>query len=167
VIFLIFVVASIALFRIMNFAHAVQRLRNHANAPGSGLPERESFLFVLWQAEREARAPELRSLFDDILSCFEAINHALNMPDPSGTISGKAEALPRSLVADVSVILSNGWSNYWRWQSDQKFSNSFRTEFAIILVQVGIAWDAVLAGDIDEIREEVQTEFLARNNQQI
>jgi hypothetical protein len=147
---------------VMEYSHALQRLRNHANVAGSTLSESESFLFVLWQAEREAQAPDIRSLFDDILSCFEAVNHTLNTRHPSNTISGKAEALPRMLVADVSAILSVGWSNYWQSSSSEKFSESSRTEFAAMLVQIGLAWEAVLAGDIDNIREHTQTEFSAR-----
>ena|ERR1700677_2740356 len=149
----------------MDYSHALQRLRNHANVAGSTLPERESFLFALWQAEREAHSTNLRSLFDDILSCFEVVNHALNTHHPSGSISGKAEVLPRSLVANVAAILSIGWHDFSRWSSSQKFSEPFRTEFAAMLVQIGIAWDAVLAGDIDDIRKHVQTDFLAKNQQ--
>jgi hypothetical protein len=151
----------------MDYSHALQRLRNHANVAGSTLPERESFLFALWQAKRAAHSPDLRGLFDDILSCFEVVNHALNTSHPSGTVSGKAEVLPRSLAADVSTILSVGWHHVSQWSSSQKFSDAFRTELATMLEQIGIAWDAVLAGDIDDIREHVQTEFLARRNQQI
>src|ERR1043165_4655524 len=106
----------------MDYSHALQRLRNHANAAGSALPEGESFLFVLWQAEQQAHVPELRSLFDDLLSCFEAVNHALNTQHPSSTIGGKSEALPRSLVYDVSSVLSEGWSYYWRWASSGRFT---------------------------------------------
>jgi|SRR5437667_3467363 len=147
----------------MDYSHVVQRLSNHANAAGSDLPEGDSFLFALWQAERKAHAPELRSLFDDVLSCFEVVNHALNTQRPSNSIAGKAEALPRSLAADVSSLLSEGWSYYLRWATSDRFSATFRTEFAAMLVQIAIAWDAVLAGDIDDIREQVQTEFSARD----
>ena len=138
----------------MDYSHALERLRNHANAAGSTLPEGESFLFALWQAERQSLAPELRGLFEDILSCFEVVNHALNTQHPSDTLEGKAETLPRSLVADVSSVLSTGWSWYWCWASSEKFTATFRTGFATMLVQIGIAWDAVLAGDIDDIRED-------------
>ena len=140
----------------MDYSDALKKLRNHANSPGSGLPESESFLFALWQAERQSCIPELRNLFDDILDCLETVNHELNTKQPSENIGGKAEAFPRSLVADVSGILSVSWRNYWQWSSSQQFTESFRTEFAVMLVQIGIAWDAVLAGDIDDIREDIR-----------
>jgi len=146
----------------MDYSHALQRLSHHANAAGSTLPEGESFLFALWQADRQSHAPDLRSLFEDILSCFEVVNHALNTQHPSDTIEGKSEALPRSLVADISSVLSGGWNYCWRWASSAQFTPTFRMEFAAMLVQIGIAWDAVLAGDIDDIRENTQTEFSAR-----
>jgi hypothetical protein len=141
----------------MEQTHASKRLSHHASAA-----EGDSFTFALWQAARQSQQPELGKLFDDILSCFEAINHALNTQHPSDTIEGKAAALPRSLVADVSSILSDGWSYYWRWASGGQFTPKFRAELAAMLVQIGIAWDGVLAGDIDDIREHVQTEYSAR-----
>jgi len=140
----------------MDDSQARQRLRSHASAP-----EGESFTLALYQAERQAADPELRNSFDDILACFEVINHALNTQRPSESIEGKAEALPRSLVADVSEILSLGWSYHWRWTSSERFTETFRTELASMLVQISIAWDAVLAGDIDDIRDHAQTEFSA------
>src|SRR4051812_46625 len=80
----------------MEQTHALKRLSHHANAA-----EGDSFTFALWQAARQSHQPELRKFFDDIMTCFDAINHALNTQHPSDTIDGKADALPRSLVADV------------------------------------------------------------------
>ena len=74
---------------VMDYSHALQRLSNHANAAGSTLPEGESFLFALWQADRQSLAPELRGVFEDILACFEVVNHALNTQHPSDTIEGR------------------------------------------------------------------------------
>ena len=142
----------------MDYPQALQKLSQHASAP-----EGESFTLALYHAERQAAIPELRGLFDDILSCFEVINHALNTEHPSEAITGKADSLPRSLVANVSEILSIGWSYYLRWTSSDRFTVTFRTELVSMLVQIGIAWDAVLAGDIDDIREQVQAEFSARD----
>jgi hypothetical protein len=136
----------------MDYLHTLQRLRNHANVAGSTLPQSESFLFALWKAKQQSHPPALQSLFDDILSCLEAVNHALNTNHPSENVSGKEKALPRSLVADVSAILSVGWHDYWQWSSTQKFAVSYCTDLALILVQIGAAWDAVLVGDFDDIR---------------
>jgi len=140
----------------MDYSQALQKLSKHASAP------EDSFSLALHRADRQSAIPELSSLFAEILSCFEVVNHALNTSHPSGTIEGKAEALPRSLVADVSSILSVGWSYYWQWISSERFTVAFRTDVASMLVQISIAWDAVLAGDIDDIREHVQTEFSAK-----
>jgi hypothetical protein len=142
----------------MDYSQALQKLRQHASAS-----EGESFTLALYHAERQAPIPELRGLFDDILSCFEVINHAINTQHPSEAITGKADSLPRSLVANVSEILSVSWSHYLHWTSSDKFTATFRTELVLMVVQIGIAWDAILAGDIDDIREQVQAEFSARN----
>ena len=143
----------------MDQTHAIQRLSHHASAA-----EGARFTFALWQAERQSHQPELGNLFDEILSCVETVNQALNTHNPSDAISGEAKVLQRSLVADISSVLSDGWSCYWRFASSGRFSPTFRAEIAAIHVQIGIAWDAVLAGDIDDIREHVRTEYLARED---
>ena len=146
----------------MEYSQALQRLRNHANTPGSNLPEGESFLFALWEADRGTRMPEIRPLFENILACLEAINLELNGKQPSTVIEGKAVAVTRSLAADMSAILSEGWSYFILWESKQRFSEIFRSELAAILLQLGIAWDAILAGDIDDIQQQVESEFMAK-----
>jgi hypothetical protein len=60
------------------------------------------------------------------------------------------------------MILSTGWRYYWEWTSNRKFTESFCAELATTLVQLGYAWNVVLDGDIDDIREHIQTEFKAR-----
>jgi hypothetical protein len=142
----------------MDYPQALQKLSQHTSAR-----EGESFTLALYHAERQPATPELGGFFDDILSSFEVINHALNTQHPSETITGKADSLPRSLVGNISEILSIGWSYYLRWTCSGRFTATFRAELASMLVQIGIAWDAVLAGDIDDIREHVQTEFSARD----
>jgi hypothetical protein len=141
----------------MDYSDALKRLRNHANTPNPDLPESESFLFEVWQAEREFRDPRLQNLFHDILDCFEAINHEINTKHPSNNVSGKAEALPRTLVADVSAILSVSWRRLLKWSATRKFTESFREEFANMLLKISMGWSAVLAGDIDDIREYIHT----------
>jgi hypothetical protein len=142
----------------MDYPQALQKLSQHA-----GAPEGDSFTLALCQAERQQVIPELRRSFDDILSCLEVINHTLNTEHPSEAIAGKADDLPRALVANVSEILSIGWSCHLRWTTSGKFTATFRTELSSMLVQIGTAWDAVLAGDIDDIRQHAQAEFLARD----
>ena len=146
----------------MEYSQALQKLRNHANAPGTGLPEDESLLLALWQAERQASIPKLQIFLDDILGCLEAVNHKFNTQHPSGSVTGKLEALPRSVVGDISAIISGGWNFYWRWSLSQQFNEAFRLECATCLVKLGIAWNFVLDGDIDDIRKDVETEFRAR-----
>jgi hypothetical protein len=143
----------------MDYLHALQRLSNHANAAGSTLPAEESFLFAVLQARKGTEKPALEILFDNIISCFEVINLAINTDHPSNNTVGKSQVLPRSLVADVSAILSEGWRYYWRWSSSQKFPESFCNQMASMLVQLSMAWEAVLAGDIDDLREHMRQEL--------
>ena len=138
---------------------AARRLRHHASAA-----ESDSFTYALLQAERARTAPELGPLLADILKCLQAINSELNTARPSEAIEGKANVVARSLAADMSAILSEGWDSYFRWTSGSQFNEKHRNELATTLFQIGAAWNAVLAGDIDDIREHVETENLARRH---
>jgi hypothetical protein len=87
----------------MDTSEAIQRLSHHASTA-----QDDSFTFALYQADRLSQPPELAALFEDILLCFVVVNHGLNTEHPSDNIDGKADVLERSLVADVSSILSEG-----------------------------------------------------------
>ena len=59
----------------------------------------------------------------------------------------------------MSGILSGGWSDHFKWSQKGTFPKDFLDEFASILVRIGIAWDLVLAGDMDNIPEDTELEF--------
>jgi hypothetical protein len=141
----------------MNHDYIVQRLSHHAYAVAD-----DSLTYALWQADRQARYSDVLPLFEDLLLCFESVNNLLNTQSPSGTVDGKPDELDRSLVTSVSKVLSDGWHYYWLWTSTGKFPLAVCHELASILIQIGIAWDAVLAGDIDDIRAHVKIEYWAR-----
>lgn len=146
----------------MDYAKALKKLGNHANMPGLNLPENESFLFTVREAERQSQVPDLQNLFEDMMDCLVAVNHVLNTENPSETIEGKFDALQRPLVSYVSSILLSAWGDYYRWSRNHTYPDSFREQFAAMLLQLGMAWDAVLAGDIDDIREHVELEYAIR-----
>lgn len=140
----------------MNYDHAIQRLGHHAYVVAD-----DSFTYALWQADRQASDGDLRPLFEDLLLCFESVNHLFNTEHPSGTVEGKLDELDRSIVTSESKVLSDGWHYYWLWTSTGKLPVGVCHELASLLIQIGIAWDAVLAGDIDDIREHVQMAYWA------
>jgi len=116
----------------------------------------------LWQSDRNGQIPELRKNFEDLLRCFNELNRVFNTADPSGSIEGKKEDFPRGLVADVSAIILEGWEYHCAWTQRGIFSDSFRLELAQMLLQIGISWQAVLAGDIDNLEDHVEAEYRAK-----
>ena len=59
----------------------------------------------------------------------------------------------------MSGILSAGWRHYYQWQRRRLFDSAFTDQFGSMLVRIGIAWDQVLAGDIDDITVDAEREF--------
>jgi hypothetical protein len=146
----------------MDYSEALKRLANHSNRPQGNSPETDSLSFVLWQADRDSRIPDLRNLCGDVLACFEAINHELNGQSPSKAFEGKAETLPRLLAGDVARLLSNAWIYFWEWTTNQRFTPEFRAEFGSMLAQLSMGWDSVLDGDINNIADDVRVNLCAR-----
>src|ERR1700722_13899251 len=150
----------------MDYSTAVRRLRNHANLPEfqSSSPKEESFGYLLWQAGRKNEPINFDIIYKDIISCLETVNLTLNTNTPSKSIKGKTPLIDREISYAISGILAIGSSEYYRLTIQKKFPDIYRSELASILVRIAIAWDLVLAGDIDEIENEVETEFQIRNS---
>ena len=145
----------------MDYQDAFDRLWNHANMPSPGLGPEDSFLHTAHHADAPGARDRLERLYEDILSCFAAVNVALNGAVPSEQVRDSPSAVDRRLCYAVSGILSGGWSEYYdRWRV-QTADREFLDEFAGMLVRIGKAWDFVLAGDIDDIATETEQEFAA------
>ena len=50
------------------------RLASHSNLPGTDVPEEESFVWQLWNANRTRRPPDITVLADDIIACLRVVN---------------------------------------------------------------------------------------------
>jgi hypothetical protein len=150
----------------MDYSKAVERLWNHANLPQklSQLTKEESFCYSMWQAEQTKQPINTDSFYSDIMQCLEAVNRALNTDKPSESIEGKAEAIDRKICYSVSQILSIGWLDYYRWAERKTFPETPLRNLAGVLVKIGMAWDLILAGDIDEIQLDAEGEFQVWNS---
>jgi len=146
----------------VEYKQAVDKLWNHANLPEKGLKREDSFLFTAWQAEQTKSPQDFQRLYEDILSCLAAINTHLNGPVPSETINKNPRPIDSALCYSMSGILSGGWSHHFKWSRKDAFLKDFLDEFASMLVRIGIAWDLVLAGDMDNIPEDTELEFKIR-----
>jgi hypothetical protein len=119
----------------------VTRLRQHAGLePSGGAP-------TVSAATLEPVDPrELADAVSEFLGLLDVLNLELNGAEPSAAISGKAETISRTAaysVAEVARMLRDGGADREAWQ-----------------VETG--WLAVLAGDIDDVRQHVAEEEAAR-----
>jgi hypothetical protein len=91
-------------------------------------------------------ARELAEAVSDFLALLDVLNHELNGPQPSEATSGKADSISTSVaysVAEVARMLREASADREAWQ-----------------VETG--WLAVLAGDIDDVRQHIAEEEAAR-----
>jgi len=119
----------------------VTRLRQHAGLePSSGAPT------VSAATVEPVDARGLAEAVSDFLAQLDLLNHELNGAEPSARTSGKAETISTSVayaVAEVARMLREAEASREAWQ-----------------VETG--WLAVLAGDIDDVRQHVAEEEAAR-----
>jgi hypothetical protein len=143
----------------VDYQDAINKLWNHANLPEKGLKREESFIYTAWQTEKSKSPQDFQRLYEDILSCLAIVNSTLNGSVPSETIVAEPQPIDRTLCYCVSGILSSGWSHYFHWVQAGLFPAEYTQRFASMLVRIGIAWDFVLAGDMDNIPEDTEREF--------
>src|SRR3954471_3243541 len=127
--------------------------------PSRGRKAEDSFVYAAWQTDQKKLPQDFRSLYDDILACLSAVNTSLNGPVPSQRMDTSPRQIDSTLCYCVSGILAAGWRYHFQWQRRQLFDAEFIERFGSMLVRLGIAWDQVLAGDIDDIRVEAEREF--------
>ena len=143
----------------MDYKEALNRLWNHASLPERGLKPEDSFIYVASQADKTKAPRDFQPLYEDILACLVAVNTSLNGPIPSETVGSSSQPLDRTLCYCMSGILSAGWRFHFQWQRRGLFDSEFIQKFAGMLLRIGIAWDQVLAGDIDDIVADADLQF--------
>jgi hypothetical protein len=120
----------------------VRRLRRHA-----GLDQaEESSPPTVAAATAETSLIGLEAAVSDFVDALEALNHELNGPEPSTAVSEKAEAVAVETayaVAEVARMLREAGAEREAWAVDT-------------------AWLAILAGDIDDVRQHVTEEKATR-----
>ena len=142
----------------MDYDEALKRINNHANLPDceDPMPDADSFLFQLWNANRTGEALELESPCEDVIDCLIAANVELNGETPSETSGYQIESVIREFAYPVTSIMSRGWQYYLDWTEAEKFTAEYRNQLAEQLVRLNFTWEQVLAGDIDDLRSEYE-----------
>ena len=141
----------------MTYIDAVLRLANHANL-GDRLPMEESLLGALWIASKGRTVPDIGPLVDDVISCLEVVNQELNGHIPSETTVRLNERAIGQVAYPISLIVGDLLRPPHRADgtalgiagSDALVEAAFR---------INSAWCQVLAGDIDDIRQELEADI--------
>jgi hypothetical protein len=143
----------------MTYQDALTTLRGHANLNGeSGEP---GLAAELWEARRSGAFPDIAPHIDALLNCLSAVNQALNGQRPSETFERQNVVA----IADVGYCVSSLLVDLLRFQRgcdrSDHFSASQLTQLRDATLQLAMAWDMVLAGDHDDLREELALEWNA------
>lgn len=143
----------------MDYDQALKRLTNHANLPNE-LPEEESLGYALWQIERTGQPSKITELCDDVIECLEVINVCINGSVPSETfkpaIDGKlAYSVDGQLAYSVACIITSAITALAICSERGQYDPSFIEELRIVGWKIAVAWECVLAGDIDSLRKEI------------
>jgi hypothetical protein len=142
----------------MDFSEACLRLANHGNLPSAG-PEAESLGYALWLLRRgdESAAARFPVLYEDVVDCLEVVNIELNGEVPSETPNTRKQmAIDRWLAYSIVGILG---LHLEALPETTHVSDGGRERVLRLLREITIAWDAVLAGDIDSLREHIALEY--------
>jgi hypothetical protein len=122
-----------------------ESLANHANLR-SGNEER-SILHALWLRNRSAAHPDLDGLCEDLINLLVELNTRWNTSNPEA-VAGKESRLDRSIVSSLTMIIVAGGTFTKNHPKDEAAYRAIR--------RVSIAWSAVLAGDISDLREHIK-----------
>jgi len=124
----------------------ISRLRYHAGLEeiaGAGIaPIAEA----LWQGSPAGDA------FSDILVCMEKLNHEMNGPLPSGDVRPKVSHFDRKLLYAIYEI------GRQISQAAEKAPPDRSASLCSLGRKFDAAWGAILAGDIDDIRDHIEDE---------
>jgi hypothetical protein len=122
-----------------------ERLRRHA---GLDEPSAEFGPTVSRATWEPTDAQELSAAVSDFIDALDALNHELNGAEPSAAVSGKADTVSTDAayaVAEVARMLRDVGAEEEAWAVDT-------------------GWLAVLAGDIDDVRQHIAEEAAARDS---
>lgn len=139
----------------MTYEYLLDAFLNHGNLSQSGR-DNDSLLFHLWRMKQYGIKFDLLPFFQDIMRLFDALNLYLNGQVPSETNSvNKRTAIDRNLGYAINSIISEclGFSlNHW---SENHYDLDFARKVGQITFIISYAWDCILAGDIDDLTDEI------------
>ncbi len=130
---------------------------NHSNLNEVSGAREESWVLLLWRADREDAWPNVKALSDDVIGCLAVANHELNGPVPSETIGERNTKLLGELAVPVSGIVSPGLAYHAKWTREGRFGVEALNSLSDAVSRIAVAWDMVLAGDLDDLVKELES----------
>ena len=144
----------------MTYEEALAQLRNHSGLTGT--EDDQSLHYCLWRADREGVAPELSSQVENIVACLAVANLELNGFRPSETFGRNNPAVISDLVYPVSGLMTGLLESHREWSMSGRFPAAVLDSLRDAALRIGMAWDMLLAGDHDDLRNELEIEWDAR-----
>ena len=132
----------------MNAVEAIERIRMHAGFVASP-PNAADIGMLIYEAKNGRPLGDIEIAAADIVRCLSLINLEINAPIE---LPGESK-IPGSLVSAISQIVCDCIEFALRF-NDEKSAKRMLTAAWIIQ----LAWNAVAAGDIDDIEEHVRLE---------
>ncbi len=118
----------------------------------AGIAERQGATVPsIWEATKTGDGEALNAALDDLVAAFVVLNRDLNGDAPSASIGPGRPHVPRSVAVAVSEIN----------QLLRRYPGTNPGVKRGVWV-VDAAWDAVLAGDVDDLAEHLSLEEHAR-----
>jgi hypothetical protein len=141
----------------MDYSTALATLLNHAGL-SKKKPSADDFTYTLYLISDKKAFRPVQGFTDEILDCFEIINKHLNGEQPSEAADeAKAQTVDRSLVYAVNNLLTTG-RKYATWiQNESGFAPEAIQEMNRAVQSIELAWNFVLAGEFNSIKQEVAT----------
>jgi hypothetical protein len=134
----------------MNAQEAIDRLRRHAGLAEPDMQSPPDLALMLWRAKKGDALGDLETCVSEIIQCLDILNLQLN-PQVEG--SGPTESMPRLLVYAISQICADCLEGALR-SRDQ----AIKVRLLAAAWTVQCAWNAVSAGDIEDIAAHVKLE---------
>lgn len=136
----------------MDYDQALKKLVNHANLPNE-LSEEESLGYALWQIQRTGQPSNITELSEDVIECLEVANVCINGSVPSETF--RQAEIDSQLAYSVACIITSAITALAICSERGQYDPSFIEELRIVGWKIAVAWECVLAGDIDSLRKEI------------
>jgi hypothetical protein len=143
----------------MTYREALVKLRNHANLTRS--EDDQSLLYSLWKADRDGVPPDLSPLVENILACLAVANLELNGSRPSETFDRRHLTVISELAYPVSGLVVVLLKRHRRWAATGRFPPALLDALRDAALRIGLAWNMLLAGDHDDLRNELEVEWNA------